>query len=136
MGLILRRNHFSYLSQIFKIVQTLPTSSSPVEQTFSLMKLVKTAIRNRLQDKTLQSLLMINQEYKDCNKDKRIVVADEVVNLFNQNKDDLNFRKSRLKDIIILFLLFLGKDQEENKDILKKKPSLSSEQNDFIGKYY
>jgi len=36
-----------------------------VEQTFSVMKLMKTAIWNRLQESTLQSLLMIYQEFKD-----------------------------------------------------------------------
>jgi len=105
--LIERRSDFSYLPQIFRIAHSLPISSATVEQTFSVMKLMKTAIRNRLQESTLQSLLMIHQEFKDCSKDSRISVSDEVIRLFSNAKDDLNSRKSYLSNFSLFSLIYL-----------------------------
>ena len=90
LSLIEKRFDFLYLPKVFHIAHSLPISSAAVEQTFSLMKLMKTAVRNRLQELTLQSLLMIHQEYKDSNKEKRIIVPTEVVELYNKFREEQN----------------------------------------------
>ena len=54
--LIRNTTNFLYLPTIFLIAHSLPTSSAPVEQAFSSLKLIKSNIRNRMHEHTLQSL--------------------------------------------------------------------------------
>ena len=86
---------FTYLSVIFLAAHSLPTSSAPVEQTFSSLKLIKSNLRNRLQENILQSLMMISEEFKSNNHENRIIVSNEMIEYFNRAHQDLCFRKSK-----------------------------------------
>jgi len=51
------------LSKIFRIAHLLPTSTSGIEQVFSSLKLVKSNLRNRLNENSVQSLILILQKF-------------------------------------------------------------------------
>jgi len=53
-----------YLRQIFRASHSLPTSSAGIESSFSRMKLIKNNSRTSLKEETLQSLLLIFQEFE------------------------------------------------------------------------
>jgi len=61
---------YEKLAMVARIAQTLPTSSSNVEQTFSEIKLLKPNLRNQLSDRSLEALLIINQELRIIKKFK------------------------------------------------------------------
>ena len=81
------------LSKISNFALTLPTSSADIEQAFSVMKLIKTGIRNRLTEGSLESLMLIFQEYQE-NKG-RIRITREMIFQYEAFKTELNERKSR-----------------------------------------
>lgn len=113
--LIKSTNEFVYLPSIFLAAHSLPTSSAPVEQAFSSLKLIRSNIRNRLQEITLQSLMMISEEYKNNNHQERILISDEMLEYYKQAKEDLRFRKSGKKGIFFNLFKFLIKYIEEIK---------------------
>src|SRR5690349_4661327 len=51
---------FTFLPRLFEIAHSLPTSSAGIEQSFSLMKLVRNTLRSNLREDTTQSPLLIN----------------------------------------------------------------------------
>ena len=79
------------LSKIIPAIHCLPTSSSDVEQGFSIMKLFKSDIRNRLKVETLEGLLMIHQE-------KDFVISEQLIENYNKMLMDLNLRKSKARN--------------------------------------
>ena len=50
------------MSTLAKICRVIPIHTADVERTFSQLKLIKTSIRNRMAEKTLDSLLRIVTE--------------------------------------------------------------------------
>jgi len=94
---------FPLLSKIFNTAHAIATSSATIEQTFSLMKILKNDLRNRLSEKTLQSLLLFCQEYNDKAK---IFVADRLIEIFdgcpniNQNEEQKNDSDKAQKDLV------------------------------------
>jgi len=93
--LVRNTTDFTYLSAIFLAAHSLPTSSAPVEQAFSSLKLIKSNLRNRLQENTLQSLMMISEKFKSNSHENRITVSNEMIEYFNRAQQDLCFRKSK-----------------------------------------
>ena len=71
---------FPLLSKIFHHAHAIAVSSASIEQTFSLMKLLKSDLRNRLSERTLQSLILFCQEYKEKTK---IIVTERLIDLFD-----------------------------------------------------
>lgn len=69
------------LCKIARFALTLPTSSSNIEQAFSLIKLYRTSQRNRLKDETLEGLTLMKEEYKNLDK---IVISSKVINRYNE----------------------------------------------------
>ncbi|XP_065831995.1 zinc finger protein 862-like [Oscarella lobularis] len=59
---------FPNLSQLARICRTLPIHTADVERSFSQLKLVKTRIRNRLKEDTLDALLRIAVEGPDVDQ--------------------------------------------------------------------
>ena len=53
------------IPKIIYFAESLPTTSAGVEQSFSLVKLIKSDIRNRLQETTLEGLIFVAQEYSE-----------------------------------------------------------------------
>ena len=92
---------FHHISKIARIAQTLPTSSATIEQSFSIMKLIKSDKRNQLTDRTLEALLLIRQNYKDSfseAKNSRLpLVEEEIIERFFNVKHEINQKKKVIK---------------------------------------
>jgi len=128
---------YKLLDKLFLTAHALPTSSAGVEQSFSYIKLIKSAIRNRLHEDTLQSLVMISEEHRD----KNIVISDEVIELLEEEKERLNKRKNPEKEELIHILL--GKEtqnyeiiqnnkmEDEYRNMKKQRESQRIEKEDF-----
>jgi len=86
------RHRFPTLSKIFRTVHAFAPSSANVEQCFSILKLLKSNIRNSLKEETLESLVLIHEEFKDG---KSIETPDRLITLFDVMKKNLNETKSR-----------------------------------------
>ena len=80
-----------HLSQIWRAAHSLPTSSSNMEQSFSKMKLIKSLLRSSLQEDTVQSLLLIAQEYQDVDE---IEIPQKLIEAYHRVRYTLNKRKS------------------------------------------
>ena len=59
---------FPNLAQFARICRVIPIHTADVERTFSQLKLIKTRTRNRMNEKTLDSLLRIALEGPDVDK--------------------------------------------------------------------
>jgi len=88
---------YKLLDKIFLTAHALPTSSAAVEQSFSYLKLIKSAVRNRLHEDTVQSLILINEEHRD----KNIVIPDKIIELFEEQSEERNKRKNPKKEDLI-----------------------------------
>jgi len=82
------------LVKFFYFCQILPTSSSDVEQEFSIVKLFKTEQRNSLSPEGLEGLLLINQN-KIENKNE---VPLQCLSLFKEFKEELNASKNEKRN--------------------------------------
>ena len=87
---ISQHGQYPSLIKFFRLAQTLPTSSSDIEQAFSILKLFKNNQRNRLSEKSLEGLMLIHQEYAN----KEIVISKRALQLFHEIRNSLNERKS------------------------------------------
>jgi len=85
-------NEYKHLTKIFRLAHILPTSSACIEQSFSSLKFIKNLLRNSLREETVQSLIIIAQEFKD----KDIIISEEMLHRYNSVKESLNKRKSIL----------------------------------------
>jgi len=116
---------YPHLSKIFRIAHVLPVSSAGVEQSFSTLKLIRSSLRNRLKEETVQSLLLIHQQ--DL---KNFVISEETVRLFDEFKIALLKRKTAKNITIDL------KDQEQNnalQNIIQNENGID-EENIYPGK--
>jgi len=99
------------LASLVRTAHCLPTSSACVEQSFSIIKLCKSPIRNRLKEETIQSLLLMKEESKN---DSRIPITERLLEIFTLKKEEKNKKVS----------VSLGenkyKDIEESKEIEEK----------------
>ena len=74
---------FTFLPRLFEVAHSLPASSAGIEQSFSLVKLVRNSLRSNLREDTTQSLLLIAQEFHDDYQ-----VSDEMVSSYNDWKTE------------------------------------------------
>ena len=58
------KSRFPYLLRLVEALYTLPYSTAEVERTFSSMNLLKTPLRNRLEDNTTTALVSIKESLK------------------------------------------------------------------------
>ena len=82
---------YPLLSRIFRIAHSLPTSSACIEQSFSSLKLIKNNLRNQMNEKALESLILIQQEFRNGD----ITISDEMIQSYEEEKQSLRVRKSR-----------------------------------------
>ena len=80
-----------FLPKIMKVAQSLPTSSATIEQSFSIIKLLKTSLRNKLSQSSLEGLIFVGQEFRDK---KDFIISDKMVELYNSIKKSFNDQKS------------------------------------------
>jgi len=71
------------IPKIVFFAETLPTTSAGLEQSFSQIKLLKKDSRNRLEESTLEGLVLISQEFSEA---KRVQIDDKMVKLFLEVK--------------------------------------------------
>lgn len=79
------------LSILFRIIHSFAPSSANVEQVFSLIKLVKSKVRNRLKEETLESLMLLEEEFRH---EKAIYVDEKLIYLFDIMRQKFNRSKS------------------------------------------
>ena len=79
---------YPMLSSIFRVAHSLPTSSACIEQSFSYLKLFKNQQRNSLNEKTLESLMLLKERSEDD-----ILISDQLVEMYIKMRDEANKRK-------------------------------------------
>jgi len=87
---IQEREGLSLIPRIIRFAESLPTTSAGIEQSFSQIKLVKSDIRNRLHEATLEGIILISQEFSDHQK---ISVDEKMIHLFKKTKKEFNLKK-------------------------------------------
>jgi len=101
---LIEKDGFKYAPQIARYAQTLPTTSAGIEQTFSIIKLVKGDKRYNLSEANLEGQLFIKDEFqKFQNQEKSILptLPDEIVRFYYKMKGNLNNRKNGLLQPIV-----------------------------------
>ena len=117
-GFISKR--FPLLSSIIRTAHSLPTSSSNIEQSFSLMKLLKNDLRNNISEKSLRSLMMFCQHFSN---EERIAIPKRLIELYNSMRNDSNEKKSKKRRTSNSLL-----EDEENKENLENFPASEHEE--------
>ena len=92
---LVEKDNFTYLPIVAKFAQTFPTSSATIEQTFSILKLIKGEKRYNLSEKNLEGQIYIHQEFNGTNS---IHIPDEIVDLYYIMKGEINYRKSSQRE--------------------------------------
>ena len=80
---LVEEHGYCLISSIAKAAMALPTSSSDVEQLFSLVKQVKTLTRSSLSVDNLEGILLLSQEYKERSSG---IITEDLICLFNSLK--------------------------------------------------
>ena len=120
---------FTLLPKLAKIAQSLPTSSSDVEQIFSGIKLIKTLLRNRLSAEKIESILLIIQAYSGK---KQIEIDNNLLKL-HQDLSKFYSEKKRGKIRSSPSLVERSKTEEEIKESLAIFEEKLNEDEDFDG---
>jgi len=94
--IIQQSERFKYLPKVVSAAQTLPTSSSAIEQTFSVMGLFKNEKRSQLSPEGLEALLLLHQNYPFG---KTFQVTNELIQKYKEVKQTLNTRKNRFRQL-------------------------------------
>ncbi len=97
---------FPFLSRLAKVCFSLSTTSADVENLFSLIKLYYTYKRNSLRENTLESIILISQEFSEV----KIEINENMKKQYQEIKLKLNARKSKS-----------NQQEEENNDATCKK---------------
>ena len=77
------------IDKLIRLVLTLPVSTATTERAFSVMKLVKTPLRNKMEDDFLTDCMVIYIEREIAD----IIDLDSIIDEF----DDVKSRKTKLK---------------------------------------
>ena len=99
------QHRYPYLSKIFRTAHAFAPSSSNVEQCFSVLKLLKSELRNSLKEKTLESLILLHEQLKD---NQPILISERLIEIYDDMKKKSNENKS-------ISRLFSHVELEENK---------------------
>ena len=88
--LLEKEEKLEILPRIARIAETLPTSSAPVEQSFSIVKLLKTDIRNSLTEESLEGLMLVGEEFREK---QYLNSSKEMLDRYNIVKADFYLKK-------------------------------------------
>jgi len=125
---------FTLLPKLVNAAQSLPTSSSDVEQTFSGVKLIKTLLRNRLSVDKVEAILLILQSYGGKQKivinEKLLFLLKEVEEKFYEKKKT-KIRASDMKRDSFKQVKHNEEEVKENYIQEKIYVSLNSSQNEI-----
>ena len=78
-----RHAKYECMTPLLNIVTVLPVGSTTVERSFSRMKIIKTRLRNRMGDDTLESLMLIAMEGPDMLTDS---LRNTIIDKFKKTK--------------------------------------------------
>jgi len=78
------------IPKIIHFAETLPTTSAGIEQSFSQIKIFKTDLRNRLNEESLEGLILISQEFVQSG---RISIDERMMQLFKQAQKNFYSKK-------------------------------------------
>ena len=84
------KENLTIIPRMIKFAESLPTTSAGIEQSFSQIKLLKSDLRNRLHESTLEGLILISEEFK---AKKAISIDERVLKLFIDTKKEFNRKK-------------------------------------------
>ena len=87
-----KTGQYPLLYSLMERAFSLPTGSCEVEKSFSRMKFMKTASRNQLSEKTLESLILIEEKYRETTK---FEIPELMIRHFEELREKLNNRKSK-----------------------------------------
>ena len=85
-----KHENLKILAKLARLAETLPTSSATIEQSFSNVKLLKTDIRNRLNEASLEGLFLVGQEFREKNK---LTVTPQMITLYRKVHEEFNAGK-------------------------------------------
>ena len=77
---------FPEMFKLINIMLTFPVGTATVERSFSQMKIIKTRLRNRLNDTNLKRLMRIAIEGSEM----KLVDFDEVLDVFSEKNRRIN----------------------------------------------
>jgi len=86
-----KQENLEIMPKIVRFAETLPTSSAPLEQSFSIIKLLKTDIRNSLSEESLEGLILIGEEYREK---KQVIVTEKLMSYYNEVKTNYYKKKN------------------------------------------
>ena len=69
--------HYNLIDRLIRLVLTLPVSTATVERSFSAMKLIKTALRNKMEEEFLADSMMIHIERELIEDIETDLIIDE-----------------------------------------------------------
>ena len=78
------------MSKIFRAAHCLPVSSACVEQSFSSLKLIRSNLRTRLSETTVEALVLIHENFSS----KTAKISDEMIQEYAKIKAKIIARKS------------------------------------------
>ena len=129
-----KEENFKILSKFARLAQTLPTSSAPIEQSFSVIKLLKTDLRNSLTEESLEGLILIGEEFRDRNQ---LLITEKLLSLYRNTKSSFIEKKhSRINLINIepengLEVINLENENNEMLEELSQKLEVSMRIEDY-----
>jgi len=86
-------NAFPCLLKIVRFAYSFAPSSANIEQSFSFLKLLKLDLRNNLKEKTLESLILLHEAFKN---EKPIVISlSLIIKKYDSMKKELNKNKGQ-----------------------------------------
>ncbi|KAL5774680.1 hypothetical protein ACOSP7_012237 [Xanthoceras sorbifolium] len=74
-------HHFPLIDRLIRLILTLPVSTATTERAFSAMKLVKTGLRNKMDDKFLANYLVVYIEKEIAEKFSSESIIDDFMSL-------------------------------------------------------
>jgi len=89
-----RSNKYKLLSKNFKFAHSLPISSASVEQSFSTLKWLRNNLRSNLNEQTIQSLIMLQQDFHQMEN----FISEEMLEKFHHIHKQLIIRKNQKKN--------------------------------------
>ena len=94
----IENNGYTFLPKLAKMVHVMPTSSSDLEQSFSGAKLIKTLLRNRLNESSFEALLLVNEELRI---NKKLNISDNLITSFDELMERISLKRKASEDLSI-----------------------------------
>ena len=76
-----RIEKLTLIPRLVRFAESLPTSSATIEQSFSNIKLIKTDLRNRLGELSLEGLILSGQEFRS---EQKIPINESMISLYEK----------------------------------------------------